>query len=136
MWSDFDSQTNYVIKNAWRLLSFQDKEISSPSYGSFHYAYWRDKTSEFADSRFQEAGATIGILSTNKYAKFHGKTLPSKDELSTTMSLPGEPFRKPKLVSYGLWIKGHITYAANNMDHIHSGHAKDYFPRSKYEKED
>ena len=86
MWSDFDSQTNFVINNAWRLISLQDKEISSPSYGSFHYAYWRDKTSEFPDSRFQEAGATIGILSSTKYSKFHGKTLPSKDELYITFS--------------------------------------------------
>ena len=73
MWSDFDSQTNFVINNAWRLISLQDKEISSPSYGSFHYAYWRDKTSEFPDSRFQEAGATIGILSSTNMQNFMEK---------------------------------------------------------------
>ena len=58
----------------------------------------------------------------------------SRDELSTTMSAPGQGFRKPRGVSYGLLIKGRITYAANNMDKIHSGHQKDYFPRSKYQE--
>ena len=35
MWSDFDSQTNFVINNAWRLISLQDKEISHHHMGVF-----------------------------------------------------------------------------------------------------
>ena len=60
--------------------------------------------------------------------------VPTRDELSTTVSLPNEPFSKPRQVSYGLWIKGRITYAANNMDTIHSGHRGDYFPTYKSEE--
>ncbi len=123
MWSDFDSQTNYVIKNAWRLISLQDKEISSPSYGSFHYAFWRDKTSEFADARFQEAGATIGILSTNKYTKLHGKTLPSKDLLYLTFSAALENLFNIQNTdgSFDEWYKGERGFAATEFTSIAFG---------------
>ena len=46
-----------------RLLTIQDRDPCSPSFGNFHYAYWRDKTSDFADVRFQETGAMLGLLS-------------------------------------------------------------------------
>ena len=123
MWSDFDSQTNYVIKNAWRLISLQDKEISSPSYGSFHYAFWRDKTSEFADARFQEAGATIGILSTKKYTKLHGKTLPSKDLLYITFSAALENLFNIQNTggSFDEWYKGERGFAATEFTSIAFG---------------
>ena len=123
MWSDFDSQTNFVINNAWRLISLQDKEISSPSYGSFHYAYWRDKTSEFPDSRFQEAGATIGILSSTKYAKFHGKTLPSKDELYITFSAALKNLENIQYPdgSFDEWYKGERGFAATEFTSIAFG---------------
>tara|TARA_A100001011_G_scaffold245813_1_gene253817 strand:- start:152 stop:1885 length:1734 start_codon:yes stop_codon:yes gene_type:complete len=44
----------------------------------------------------------------------------SKDELSATMTLPGENF--DALLDYGLWIKGRITLAANDMDKLYTGH--------------
>ena len=61
--SDLRFQADYVIDSSWRLMAMQDTHPLSPSRGSFHYAYWRDKTSEFPDARFQEAGATLGLLS-------------------------------------------------------------------------
>jgi len=60
---DYREQAEFVVNSAWRLLSLQDDNVLSPSYGCFHYAYWRDKTSEFPDARFQEAGAALGLLS-------------------------------------------------------------------------
>jgi len=49
----------------------------------------------------------------------------SKDELSTTMTLPNEG-----IVGFGnntgLWVKGRITLAANDMDAMYSGHHDDY----------
>ena len=45
-----------------------------------------------------------------------------KDELSTTMTLPGENF--DGLLDYGLWVKGRITLAANDMDTLYTGHYK------------
>lgn len=60
---DHQSQVAFVVDGSWRLQSLQDTHPASPSFGCFHYAYWRDKTSEFPDARFQEAGATLGLLS-------------------------------------------------------------------------
>ena len=45
-----------------------------------------------------------------------------KDELSATMTLPGEDFIP--LMEYGLWVKGRITLAANDMDNLYTGHFK------------
>jgi hypothetical protein len=60
---DVLNQLRHVGVAADRLLTIQDRDPCSPSFGSFHYAYWRDKTSDFADVRFQEAGAMLGLLS-------------------------------------------------------------------------
>ena len=50
----------------------------------------------------------------------------NKDELSTTMTLPGESFIQADTGDVGLWIKGRITLAANDQDEIYSGHMRDY----------
>ena len=60
--NDFEYQFSHVLNQVPRLLSLQDNNPASPSHGCFHYAYWRDKTSEFSDARFQEAGAALGLL--------------------------------------------------------------------------
>jgi hypothetical protein len=60
---DVLNQLRHVGGAADRLLTIQDRDPCSPSFGSFHYSYWRDKTSDFADVRFQEAGAMLGLLS-------------------------------------------------------------------------
>jgi len=44
-----------------------------------------------------------------------------KDELSATMSLPGEDF-DPRGSLTGLWIKGRITLAGNDEDQLFTGH--------------
>src|ERR1044071_9238259 len=61
--NDFDFQYEYVCSQIPRLASLQDYEPTSPSFGCFHYDHWRDKTSEFPDSPFQEAGATLALIS-------------------------------------------------------------------------
>jgi hypothetical protein len=61
--SDYEFQLKFVVSSAWRLLTLMDDDDTSPSHGCFHPAYWRDKTSEFADARFQEASATLALLS-------------------------------------------------------------------------
>jgi hypothetical protein len=65
---DVLNQLRHVGGAATRLLTIQDRDPCSPSFGSFHYAYWRDKTSDFADVRFQEAGAMLGLLSLPAFA--------------------------------------------------------------------
>ena len=49
-----------------------------------------------------------------------------KDELSTTMTLPGDSLEPAAGLPYGLWIKGRITLAANDQDKIYSGFHGDY----------
>lgn len=49
-----------------------------------------------------------------------------KDELSTTMSLPDERLRSIVGFPAGLWVKGHISLAANNQDEIYTGKWGDY----------
>jgi poly(A) polymerase len=52
----------------------------------------------------------------------------NKDELSTVMTLPGDPFEPytgPQ-ASVGLWVKGRITLATNDMDQLFSGNWYDY----------
>jgi hypothetical protein len=52
----------------------------------------------------------------------------SKDELSTTMTLPGGYFEIPKwLLPFGLWVKGRITLAANDQNDLYTGHLYDYW---------
>ena len=48
-----------------------------------------------------------------------------KDELSATMTLPGDSF-DPAGLPYGLWIKGRITLATNEQDNMYSGFYGDY----------
>src|SRR5690349_20518574 len=60
---DFLQQLLHVGRNVHRLIAMQDQDPSSPSFGCFHYPYWRDKTSDFPDARYQEAGAALGLFS-------------------------------------------------------------------------
>ena len=53
----------------------------------------------------------------------------SKDELSTSMSLPGESLLKSQFGDVGLWIKGRITLATNDQDNLYSGNLQDYKPK-------
>jgi len=50
----------------------------------------------------------------------------SKDELSTTMSLPGDKLKNPPGMQIGLWVKGRITLAANDHDQLFTGKWHDY----------
>jgi len=52
-----------------------------------------------------------------------------KDELSATMTLPGEDFDWQ--LYYGLWIKGRITLAANDQDALYTGHYSTGTPDEK-----
>ena len=49
----------------------------------------------------------------------------NKDELSTLMSLPGEDFAVSGN-NTGLWVRGRITLAADDMDKLYTGHYDDY----------
>jgi hypothetical protein len=68
--NDFEFQVQYILSQSRRLLDMQDTNTSSYSYGCFHYAYWRDKTSEFADTRFQEASATALLMTHPLFSEY------------------------------------------------------------------
>ena len=60
----------------------------------------------------------------------------SKDELSTSMSLPGDNLMKSSFGNVGLWIKGRITLATNDQDNLFSGGERDYRPKSDADQEE
>ena len=59
-----------------------------------------------------------------------------KDELSVTMTLPGDSFDPAAGLAYGLWVKGRITLAANDQDNLYSGFYGDYGPGSEGTEEE
>jgi hypothetical protein len=61
----------------------------------------------------------------------------SKDELSTTMTLPGDKLKNPPGMLIGLWVKGRVTLAANDHDQLFSGKWPDYTgPHADYTEEE
>lgn len=112
---DFLAQLLHVGDSAHRLLAMQDRDPHSPSYGSFHYSYWRDKTSEFADARFQEAGAALGLLAHPAFAEI-GKSRgwPGSDELNEACHAGLANLRRIQYRNgcYDEWYKGERGFAA------------------------
>src|SRR5271168_3660231 len=111
---DFLHQLLHVGDNAKRLLAMQDQDPCSPSHGCFHYAYWRDKTSEFPDARFQEAGAALGLLSLPFFdsARAAGRLAPA-EKLYRAFAAGLENLAKQQYPegSYDEWYKGERGFA-------------------------
>lgn len=51
-----------VVSQVPRLLALQDRDPDSPMRGCMHPAYWRDKSSDVADMRRQEAALALAWL--------------------------------------------------------------------------
>lgn len=64
---DIDAQVEFVAGAVERILWQIDADILSPTFGCAHLAYWRDKTSDFADMRCQEAMLPLALLYANDY---------------------------------------------------------------------
>ena len=60
----------------------------------------------------------------------------NKDELSTSMSLPGDNLLKSIYGNVGLWVKGRITLATNDQDTLYSGNEGDYRPKMDADQEE
>ncbi len=120
MTNDFHWQAEFVAQSAWRLLSLQDANTLSPTYGCFHYAYWRDKTSEFADARFQEAGATLGLLS---LPAFDGIRAQSSERLYEAFSAALTNWSRQQYPegAFDEWYKGERGFAAAEFPMIAYG---------------
>lgn len=112
---DFAHQLAFVRENAWRLCAVQDFHPNSSSFGCFHTAYWRDKTSAFPDARFQEAGATLGLLSLPVFHSPAGNLgLPSHSELYARFSAALRALHRQQYKEgcYDEWYKGERGFAA------------------------
>ena len=59
-----------------------------------------------------------------------------KDELSATMTPPGDYFEPAAGLPYGLWVKGRITLATNEQDNMYSGFQADYGPGAEGSEEE
>lgn len=56
---DLHEVVGEVLSQVPRLLALQDKDPDSPMRGCMHPAYWRDKSSDVADMRRQEAALAL-----------------------------------------------------------------------------
>ncbi|MBI5815591.1 MAG: hypothetical protein HZB29_08265 [Nitrospinae bacterium] len=64
---DIEDQITFVAGSVERLLSQMDHDPLSPTYGCMSLSYWRDKTSDVADARRQEAALTFALLFKRDY---------------------------------------------------------------------
>ena len=78
---------------------------------------------DHADHEFLSTLDTVHWADVYSLEALAGK---GKDELSVTMSLPGDKFRSAGMYETGLWIKGRITLATNEQDKLYSGFYGDY----------
>ena len=107
--SDYTFQARYVAESAWRLIGMQDANPASPSYGCFDYKFWRDKTSEFADARYQEAAPALLLLS-----------LPAFESIREQAGAPGVASLRSAFSS-GLTFWSRSQYADGSFDEWYKG---------------
>lgn len=113
--SDYTFQLQFVVDNAWRLIAMQDQNPLAPSHGCFDYRYWRDKTAEFADARFQEASLTLALLSMPEYDEFRsGDRLPGAAELYQAFKAGLHEWSRAQYPNgcFDEWYKGERGFAA------------------------
>ena len=61
------SYARKMVESAGSLIELADRDRYSPTYGCFFYPYWRSKSSDFVNSRCQEAAYTLALLYKNEY---------------------------------------------------------------------
>lgn len=65
--ADLHDLVSEVIEQTPRLLTLQDRDPDSPMRGCMHPAYWRDKSSDLADMRRQEAALAFALIWKHPY---------------------------------------------------------------------
>ncbi len=109
--NDLDYQTSFVCASVERILAQVDFDPLSPTYGCAHLAYWRDKTSDVADMRRQEALLTLALLYSNEYPGSQWKGEPRLLEAVEAMLGFWCDHRYPD-GSLDEWYKGERAFAA------------------------
>jgi hypothetical protein len=108
-WEDYEEKTNVRSKKA---AISQSKQ--------------KDLFRKHADHQWLSSLNTVHWAMAAHADPYSLSKLGSKDELSATMSLPGESLRPYGRGRIGLWIKGRITWATNHQDTTWSGTQDDY----------
>ena len=103
--------SKYIEDLVERILCQIDHDVLSPTYGCAHVSYWRDKTSDNADTRMQEVCFTLAMLykydlASNKYR--------NDVNVLTTISALLQYWASTQYSdgSFDEWYKGERAYAA------------------------
>ena len=113
--NDYLYQFEYVIENIWRLIHLQDNNPFSDTFGCMDYKFWRDKSIDFADARYQEASATVGLLCSKNFDSLRkDKSIPSLDRTYEIFSAGLNYWSKIQNNdgSFDEWYKGERGFAA------------------------
>lgn len=103
--------------------------------GSVDKEAGREIKRAFANNADHQFLSTLDTVHwTGDFYAMEGLKGKGKDELSATMTPPGEDFDWP--LDYGLWIKGRITLASNEQDNLYSGFYGDYGPGEEGSEEE
>ena len=122
--NDYLYQFEYVIENIWRLIHLQDNNPFSDTFGCMDYKFWRDKSVDFADARYQEASATIGLLCSKNFDSLRkDKSIPSLDRTYEIFSAGLNYWSKIQNNdgSFDEWYKGERGFAATEFSLIAFG---------------
>ncbi|MEW6264270.1 MAG: hypothetical protein AB1641_14465 [Thermodesulfobacteriota bacterium] len=109
--NDFENQVRFVSGAVPRITSQIDLDPLSSSYGCAHLAYWRDKTSDVADIRRQEAMLPLSLFYHRSYP---GSTWPGSETLrqATAALLEFWCRRQYPDGSFDEWYRGERAFAA------------------------
>ncbi|RKY32029.1 MAG: hypothetical protein DRP74_03600 [Candidatus Omnitrophota bacterium] len=109
--NDIEYQISFVANSVERILEQVDRDIISPTFGCAHPAYWRDRTSDFADMRRQEVALPLALLYTYDYPDSPWKAdLRLKDTIEALLSF----WCKNQYPDGSMdeWYKGERAFAA------------------------
>lgn len=109
--NDIERQVNLVVDSVGRILSQIDTDPLSPTFGCAHLAYWRDKTSDVADTRMQEVIFPLALLYTGAGAHSPWK---SNERLLETIVMLMKFWSRNQYRdgSFDEWYKGERAFAA------------------------
>lgn len=109
--NDFLEQISFVADSVERIVWQIDRDNVSPTYGCQHLDYWRDKTSDVADTRRQEVMLPLSLLYMRDYpcSKWNGQ-----EKLKRVVLALMDFWAKSQYPdgSFDEWYKGERAFAA------------------------
>ncbi|MBF0605824.1 MAG: hypothetical protein HQL07_19280, partial [Nitrospirae bacterium] len=108
---DLRQPLEFIYQAVPRLMWQMDRDPLSPTWGSMHLAYWRDKTSEISDMRRQEAMLPLAMLYVRDYPGSSWRGNPQLLE-TVTAQLGFWCANQYRDGSMDEWYKGERAFAA------------------------